>query len=230
MRLKRKSEKNNKEKEVIENIFKIHKQTYWEEFYALLNSKYRKYTITLWVLASLTGFIFNGIFFILPTTAPKIQKDVFKDVIICVGLELPSNTLASVLVEIKSLGRIRTIRTGYFISILVCIACFIAGNDYLIIYCLLKFFISIPRNIIYVYGSELYDSKIRTFGVSTINFWRRIATVLSPFAVCYFETNLGHVAPYYIFTPGCIICFIISMIFLDIETRGIPLDEIVILD
>jgi hypothetical protein len=162
----------------------------------------------------------------LPTTAPKLEKAVFKDVILSVGIELPSNIIACLLIENKKIGRLRSLIIGYFFTFGTCLSCLILGKDYLIINCLLKFFITIPANILTVYGSEIYDSKVRTFGTSAINFWRRIFTLMSPFVVSYLDIIFGELGPFYIFLPFSLILFIVCF-FLDKETRGIPLDEIV---
>ena len=89
----------------------------------------------------------------------------------------------------------------------------------------IKFLITIPANVLIVYGSEVYEWKVRTFGVSSINFWRRLGTILSPFIVTYFEDILGELGPFYLFTPLAAIGFILSLL-LQIETSGVPLDEI----
>jgi hypothetical protein len=194
-------------------------------FLCLLNFKYKKFSIILWICAIFTNLIFNGIFFMLPTTAPTLNKATFKDVILSVSMEIVSSLVTCIAIENKRVGRLRSLKLGYFFSVLTCVVTFIVGSDYLIIMCLLKFFITIPTNVLLVYGSEIYDSKIRTFGVSFINFWKRSVTIISPFAVTYMEYSIGNIGPYFLFAPAAIICFCLTF-FLNVETRGIPLDKI----
>jgi hypothetical protein len=190
----------------------------------IISGDYLSYTLTLWTIAIGTGLIFNGIFFMLPTTAPKLDRTSFKDVLLSVTMELPSHCFASLLIENKWLGRVKSIRLGFLISFTICCICLLIGYDYLIINCLLKVFITIPNNILLVYSSEIYDSEIRTFGVSAINFWKRLSFIASPFIVSYFEYQIGPIGPYYIFTPFTLICWLLTFMF-KFETRGVPLDE-----
>lgn len=192
----------------------------------VLDNKHFKFSIIFWTLATLTGFIFNGVFFMLPTTPRELETSTLKDVIISVSMEIPSNFLVYIMIENKSIGRLKLLKIGYFSTIIICLICFICGYDYLIINCLLKFFITIPTNVLLVYGSEIYEGRVRTFGVSSINFFRRLATIASPFIVTYMDYKFGPLGPYFIFAPFSILAFIISTR-LDIETRGVPLDEII---
>jgi hypothetical protein len=43
----------------------------------LFSEEYLRYTILFWILGSFSGFIFYGIHFMLPATAPKINKNTF---------------------------------------------------------------------------------------------------------------------------------------------------------
>jgi len=196
-----------------------------ERFLLLLSGNYIKISLILWVCAIFTNFIFNGLFFMLPTTAPTLNKETFKDVLLSVSMEICSSLMTCLVIESKRFGRLRSLRLGYFFTIITCAFCFIIGYEYLIIMCTLKFFITIPANILMIYASEIYDSKNRTFGVSIVNFFKRIATIIAPFAVSYLEFLIGPIGPYYIFSSAALICFCLAL-FLDVETRGIPLDKV----
>jgi OCT family organic cation transporter-like MFS transporter 15 len=172
----------------------------------------------------MTGFIFNGIFFMLPTTAPRLERKELKDVIKSVSLEIPSNFIASILIDNERIGRLITLKLSYFITIIVCVICFIVGENYLIINCMLKFFITISSNILLVYCSESYGTIIRAFGISSFNFWKRIGSIISPFIITYVDYRLGNGYPsFYIFLPMSVACFIISLL-LTVESRGKPLE------
>jgi MFS family permease len=193
-------------------------------FLHLFSGKYAKYTIIFWLLAFMTGFVFNGIFFMLPTTAPRLERSELRDVIKSVSLEIPSNFIASLLIDNKRIGRLLSLKVSYLISVIVCVSCFIAGEDYLIINCMLKFFITISSNILLVYCSESYETIIRAFGISSFNFWKRIGNIVSPFIITYLDYKLGNGYPsFYIFLPMTIACFGISLL-LTVESRGKPLE------
>ena len=195
------------------------------KFITFLNGKYKKFSIILSISAILTNFIFHGTFFLLPTTAPKLNKSNFMDVIMSVSIEIASALITSMIIENKRVGRLRSLRLGFLFTLITCIVCLVIRNDYIIVNCTLKFFISIPTNVLIVYGSEIYESKIRTFGVSFLNFCKRSATIMSPFTVTYLEYKFGFKGPYYFFAPACLICLYLSFL-LDVETRGVPLDKI----
>ena len=197
-----------------------------ENFKKMFTYKYYKHSIILCLCALFTGLIFNGIFFLLPTTAPELHSDTFKDVIISVSMEIPANCLISLLIETNYIGRLRGIKIGYFLSLITCMVCFYLDFikvDYTVINCLLKFFITIPANVVLIYASEIYEGKLRTFGVSAINFWKRVGMIISPFMVTFMGHEFGRMGPYYLFGPLALISFAISL-FLDVETRNVPLE------
>lgn len=200
--------------------------TFSQSVVNIFNTKYYKNSIILFTCAFFTGFIFNGIFFLLPTTAPSLNYESFKYVIISVSMEIPANCLISLLIETNLVGRLNGIKFGYFLSLLVCLTCFylnFLNIDFTVINCLLKLFITIPQNVILIYASEIYEGKLRTFGVSAINFWKRVGTIISPFVVAFMLHQFGDMGPYFLFTPLVLFCLCISLI-LNLETRNMPLE------
>ena len=202
------------------NMFKISK------FKQLFNNIYRKYTILFWVLASFAGFVFNGIHFMLPATAPKINKNIFLDLVLFESMEIPPNFFAMLLIENKDIGRKRTIRIGFFITFLVSLINIYLGESILLFDCILKFSITIPSNVLIVYCSEIYDSHVRTLGLSLMNFWKKIISLFSPFFMSYIIYKYGEFSTHLCYTPLLIICSLGSL-FLTIETRGKILDTII---
>ena len=192
----------------------------------IFQSNYNYYTILFWIIASLAGFIFNGIFFMLPATAPKINKETFLDLVLFEGMEIPSNFIASLLIENSSIGRLMILRIGFFFTFLISLMILYIGNNILEFSCLLKFFLTIPITVLIVYSSEIYDSDIRTMGVSSINFWRTISSLISPFAMSYMVINYGECSTNFIYSTFLCFCSIMSLFF-NTESRGIPLDEII---
>ena len=205
------------------NIFKM------ARLRQLFSQEYLRYTLLFWILGSFSGFIFYGIHFMLPATAPKINKNTFLDLVLFESMEIPPNFFAMLLIENKGLGRKNTIRSGFIITFIISLINIYLGETILLFDCLLKFSLTIPLNILFVYSSEIYDSHIRTLGLSLMNFWKKISSLFSPFFMSYILTKYGEFSTHLCYAPLLAICAFGSL-FLSIETRGRALDEIIILD
>ena len=195
----------------------------------LFSSDYLKYTILFWIIGSFSGFIFYGIHFMLPATAPKINKYTFLDLVLFESMEIPPNFFAMLLIENKGIGRKNTIKIGLIITFFISLTNIYLGETILLFDCLLKFALTIPLNVLFVYSSEIYDSHIRTLGLSLMNFWKKISSLFSPFFMSYILYKYGEFATHLCYAPLLVICAIGSL-FLTIETRGKALDEIIVLD
>lgn len=195
----------------------------------LFSQDYLKYTILFWILGSFSGFIFYGIHFMLPATAPKINKNTFLDLVLFESMEIPPNFFAMLLIENKGLGRKNTIRAGFIITFIISLINIYLGETILLFDCLLKFSLTIPLNILFVYSSEIYDSHVRTLGLSLMNFWKKLSSLFSPFFMSYIIYKYGEFATHLYYAPLLAISAFGSL-FLTIETRGRALDEIIILD
>ena len=205
------------------NIFKMNRLK------QLMSSHYLKYTILFWILGSFSGFIFYGIHFMLPATAPKINKNTFLDLVLFESMEIPPNFFAMLLIENKGIGRKNTIKIGFMIIFLISLINIYLGETILLFDCLLKFSLTIPLNVLFVYSSEIYDSHIRTLGLSLMNFWKKISSLFSPFFMSYILYKYGEFATHLCYAPLLVVCALGSL-FLSIETRGKALDEIIVLD
>ena len=201
------------------------KDTLLDSIKSILDSTYIYYTILFWLIGSFSGFVFNGIFFMLPATAPKINKQTFFDLVLFEGMEIPSNFIASLLID-TSLGRLNILRIGFSVSFMISLIIIWIGESVLIFSCLLKFFLTIPNTVLIVYSSEIYDSNVRTIGISFVNFWKKISSLFAPFVMSYLTINYGEFSTNYFY--GIILCFCtIASFFFKTESKGVPLDEIV---
>ena len=211
----------NKQKEIKSSS----KDTLIDSIKSILDSTYIYYTILFWLIGSFSGFVFNGIFFMLPATAPKINKQTFFDLVLFEGMEIPSNFIASLLID-TSLGRLNILRIGFSVSFMISLIIIWIGESVLIFSCLLKFFLTIPNTVLIVYSSEIYDSNVRTIGISILNFWKKISSLFAPFVMSYLTINYGEFSTNYLY--GIFLCFCtIASFFFKTESKGIPLDEIV---
>ena len=195
----------------------------------LFSPEYLKYTILFWILGSFSGFIFYGIHFMLPATAPKINKYTFLDLVLFESMEIPPNFFAMLLIENKGIGRKNTIKIGFVITFIISLINIYLGETILLFDCLLKFSLTIPLNVLFVYSSEIYDSHLRTLGLSLMNFWKKISSLFSPFFMSYILYKYGEFATHLCYAPLLAISAFGSL-FLSIETRGKALDEIIVLD
>ena len=221
-------EENNLDKKLIKNgsessTFKM------SRIKQLFSSNYLKYTILFWILGSFSGFIFYGIHFMLPATAPKINKYTFLDLVLFESMEIPPNFFAMLLIENKGIGRKNTIKIGFIITFVISLINIYLGETILLFDCLLKFSLTIPLNVLFVYSSEVYDSHIRTLGLSLMNFWKKISSLFSPFFMSYILYKYGEFATHLCYAPLLAVSAFGSL-FLSIETRGKALDEIIVLD
>ena len=198
-------------------------------FKQLFISEYLKYTILFWIIGSFSGFIFYGIHFMLPATAPKINKNTFLDLVLFESMEIPPNFFAMLLIENKGIGRKNTIKIGFFVTFAISLTNIYLGETILLFDCLLKFALTVPLNVLFVYSSEIYDSHVRTLGLSLMNFWKKISSLFSPFFMSYILYKYGEFATHLCYAPLLVICAFGSL-FLDIETRGRALDEIIVID
>lgn len=190
----------------------------------LFEPKYRTYTILFWIMSSLGGFVFNGIFFMLPATAPKIEKATFLDLILFEGIEIPANFIASLLIENKKIGRLNVLRIGFILTFSISLITLSLGHTILLLDCFLKFFLTIPFNCLIIYSSEIYESEVRVMGVSAVNFWRRIASLGAPFVLSFMTITFNEYSTYFIYAP-CLFISSITSLYLKKESLGIPLDE-----
>ena len=211
----------NKQKEIKSSS----KDTLIDSIKSILDSTYIYYTILFWLIGSFSGFVFNGIFFMLPATAPKINKHTFFDLVLFEGMEIPSNFFTSLLID-TSLGRLNILRIGFTVTFIISLIIIWVGDSVLIFSCLLKFFLTIPSTVLIVYSSEIYDSNVRTIGISILNFWKKISSLFAPFVMSYLTINYGEFSTNYLY--GIFLCFCtIASFFFKTESKGIPLDEIV---
>ena len=161
----------------------------------------------------------------LPTIASKINKNTFFDLVLFEGMEISFNFISSLLID-TSLGRLNILRIGFTVTFIISLIIIWVGDSVLIFSCLLKFFLTIPSTVLIVYSSEIYDSDVRTMGFSSINFWRTISSLISPFAMSYMVINYGEFSTNFIYSTFLCFCSIITLFF-KTESRGIPLDEII---
>ena len=87
-----------------------------------------------------------------------------------------------------------TLRFGFIITFFISLTNIYLGETILLFDCLQKFSLTIPLNVLMVYCSEIYESKVRTLGLSLMNFWRKLMSLFSPF-FCFSRRKVVNLQP-----------------------------------
>ena len=130
--------------------------------------------------------------------------------------------ISGILMEIKCLGRKRTIWGGFVITISCCLSlAFINLNQtiYFILDLLARFCISANHTIFYTYSLEVYPTPVRTIGFGINAGFGSFASIISPMLLELFNMNTNFI----IYAILCVIAMFL-MIFLQ-ETVGKPMKE-----
>jgi MFS family permease len=150
-------------------------------------------------------------------TAPSI---VYRNYAITSVVGVPGSFIAYYLVEIKWLGRRRTMAiasaiTGVFIFLFT-----VSGDPQfqLAFSCLEAFFQNIMYGVLYAYTPEVFPAPNRGTGSGIASFMNRIAGLCAPI-VAVNAANGNPKAPIYA-SGGLILAACLSMLFLPIETQG----------
>lgn len=207
-------------------------------FGILLTKKYKQVSIFIWIIFVCCAIVYYGMIYILPQILEKIEQEEnlinvnsinngeseeidemsysnFINLIISAFLELPSMVFSSWL---ASYGRQKSMAIGFFVGFITSFICLISRSWFSLSIAVMKFFICIPDVVIMLYVCEAYPTKIRSLGVGIGNSFYRIGGILTPFLnQIIFE--LYYKGPFYLFTIGSLIGFIVTML-LPFETTG----------
>lgn len=190
------------------------KQNLHETGFKMLLSDYLKDTsIKLWIITFMNSFIIYGGMFIFPQILKFIKKtdeysheiNVYLDLIITSLIYMPTTFIAGYLSEIPFLGRKKSLALGFFISSITCLYCMFIYHVSYLSYSMIRLGVGISYSVLGVYTSEVYPTKIRTVGNSSINAVSRISGFLSPLVMEILFDKIGYDSPIFLF-------FIFSMI------------------
>lgn len=162
--------------------------------------------------------IYNGI-----SVASKNLEGNFY--LIQIGLfiaESISYFISGILMEIKILGRKRTIWGGMFITIacLLILALISVPNLlYFFLDLLSRFCISAVHTIFYTYSLEVYPTPVRTIGFGINATFGQIGGIVFPMLVELFEEYICFIG------YSCLIGFAVFLLFFLKETVGLPMKE-----
>ena len=196
-------------------------------FTNLFGSSPLKYTITIIIFSLICGFIHNGIYFILPTNAPKLNRHEVSKLILSVAVDIPSTIFVSIFIDSKLLGRLKSIWLGFIVTAVFSALAFVSENIFFMI--MIKFGINMSIAAVIVYSCELYPKNLRTSIVALFNLGKRLSIMISPLIITYISETLEEKYAYIVFIILSLLCLILGYSF-TIETKDKALDDFEVLD
>jgi hypothetical protein len=191
-------------------------------FYQPLN-----YTLIIIFFSLFAGFIYNGVYFLLPTNAPGLTRHEVLRLLLSVSIDIPSNIFASVIIETNYFGRLKTIMLGWIIGLICSLVCSISPQN-IIFMVMIKFGITLSVSALIIYACELYPKNLRTSIVSLFNLGRRLSVMVAPLIVSLVADEIQENLVYVIFALICLISIFLNYTF-KIETRDKVLDDLEIM-
>ena len=203
---------------------------------SLISSNFRKISIFLWINIILISITYFGIIYLFPIIFQELYNQINKkkgyfifviiSILVGIFVEVFFMLLNPLIIEIKFIGRRRTIIFGNIISVIMILLSIFTNNNYafLISISITRGIISINQDTLIVFSSELYTTEIRNMGVSVLLFFSKIAGIFSTFFFPASNSMLGVKGPSVI-SLIFINLSIILMYFFKYETRGLALDK-----
>lgn len=192
---------------------------------SIFSGKYKLITILLsffWLGNILSSF---GILNLLPIILSKIGSDEESLLLILgpVSLQIPSCIVASIIVDIKGIGRRNPLIISSVVIGIAAILIYVKVWPGLIFYLsLMMFFHSINFMIKWIYTSELYPTPIRMQGLGFCNFFGRSSGILMPF-IGLFLLEINYLFPFLFFGLSTMIGGL-GLLALKYETLEMELD------
>lgn len=155
----------------------------------------------LWYLVS---FLFYGFLYVLPLVLEYLElertskimnlpndnlmteekySDVINSIILSCLIEVPMTVLCAFLPNMKSLGRVGSLKLGYFLVTIFAFLCYFFPENITIFSCLYKASCSIPFNTILIYTSEIFPTHLKVTALGMSNFFCRFGGFTCPFII-----------------------------------------------
>jgi MFS family permease len=209
--------RNENVKNSCEEIEESHPSSHYKSASVLITNRNIKY---IFLTLCFMWFCISGSYYGLLILAKNIQGDIYMTYSAIFTLEIVSNIIACIMMEHPHLGRKKSFIFLYFISItmITLYLCFDLSNYFIIFLTVLRFFISVIYDILYVYSTEFYSTDIRAKGLAFNALFGRISSIFIPFIVEILGEN---------FLIYCLILFIICicLCFILKETHDMELEQ-----
>jgi putative MFS transporter len=198
------------------------------EFKSLFKKEYMWLTIKTGLIFYISSLVYYGVVYILPQTLEVVNQqkfvedqnldDMYIGIVVSAFVEIPSTFLTGVLMNIKSLGRVRSLMLGFLFTGLSAMFSAIFINGIATWASVIKFGINIPFGVIYIYVAEAFPTNIRTIALGITNSFTRLGGITTPLiSQAAFSKNI--ISPYIIYSISCIFGLWLSYV-LPFETLG----------
>jgi putative MFS transporter len=176
------------------------------EFRSLFAKEYFWLTIKTGLIFYISSLVYYGVVYILPQTLEAVNiledetdpKQMYIGIIISAFVEIPSTFLTGYLMNLKILGRVRSLMLGFLFTALASMFCsiFIYGASKWA--SVIKFGINIPFGVIYIYVAEAFPTNIRTIALGVTNSFTRLGGITTPL-ISQAAFSKGIVIPFIIY-------------------------------
>jgi sugar phosphate permease len=198
-------------------------------FSELFSKEYVVFTFCALVIFFNSNFYGDGFTLISTLVLKEIIKydenpepgKILKDAIYMQVFNLFGNLLCGFLVEIKFLGRRRTLLILMTSIITVCISSIIF-MEHIATFMSIFSLLNLIGDVMIVYTSEVYPTRIRDFGTGFINSIALSGSVISQYAFIYFF-NIHFLTPFYVIV-GLLLISMIAVFLIPVESHERPLD------
>lgn len=109
-----------------------------------------------------------------------LDPEVFDDLILSAVSEIPAFFVSMWMSNNPMFGRQRTLYIGYIYVTLISFLCVTFNSHIAVLGAFLKFGINITFNVIYIYVSEAFPTKIRSIAIAFTNAFTRLGGILTP--------------------------------------------------
>ena len=228
-RLNKASSLTEEEQVVVKATVKPEAESVLKRISRLFSSKYLKVSLQLFYLWFGAGFVYYGLNFILPRTLSSGSSDseALVELAIINTLLIPAAILPCFLIENPSIGRRKTLLVCLLFQTIGCVICSFFANQVVFVssVSIMLFLDLVYFDVIYPYTSEVYDTSIRSTGLSICSAWARFAGFVSPFVLLSLH-EIDPTYPYIAFSVtslvGLITCYMLKY-----ESRGQNLDNFI---
>jgi MFS family permease len=196
------------------------------EFKSLLVKEYIWLTVKTGLIFYISSLVYYGVVYILPQTLEAVNaleaetdtNQMYIGIIMSAFVEIPSTLLTGLLMNMKALGRVRSLILGFFFTGLASMFCaiFIFGASKWA--SVIKFGINVPFGVIYIYVAEAFPTNIRTIALGVTNSCTRLGGITTPL-ISQAAFSRGIIYPYIIYAVASLFGMWLSYT-LPFETLG----------
>jgi len=226
-KLNKKDQLTQEEMAIVKSTQKSEVESVGKRIAKMFGEKYLKTTLQLFYLWFMSGFVYYGLVFILPRSLSEGSSDsgTLVDLTIINTLLIPAAIVPCFLIENKSIGRRKTLLICLIVQTAGCVLCsfFIDQIVFISAVSVMLFLDLVFFDVMYPYTSEIYDTGIRSTGLSVNTALARFGGFISPFVLVALN-SVSFSYPYIAFSVVSLIA-LVDCYLLKYESRGQNLDN-----